>query len=276
MEGMVKKYHIALFVNGGTHEAPAWTRIRKSTSLELNMNPETQDYDYITDQSPTTEILRYKPSLSQPVTMYKGEPDYSFAFGKFFNLQTGEKAKCEVLIVFMQEDSSRIVEGVSTVVYKAWRNNATLSISSLNGVDSTITMDISFGGKIDHGFAYPDSAAHAPVFILEESGEAGWVDPFSEGGPLPAPAVPAFSDTWKVSQDVPVGGSVTLDGSASVPDGGTLSYQWTVNGAVQGETGTSFTVDTSTEGRYVVTVIAANALNGHTAVAVQTAVVTVS
>ena len=69
---------------------------------------------------------------------------------------------------------------------------------------------------------------------------------------------------------------MNLDGSASVSDGGSLSYQWTVNGAVQGETGTSFTVDTSTEGRYVVTVIAANALNGHTAVAAQTAVVTVS
>ena len=81
MEGMVKKYHIALFLNAGTSENPAWVRVKKSTSLELSMNPETQDYDYIVDQNPTTEVLRYKPSLNQPITMYKGEADYDFAFG---------------------------------------------------------------------------------------------------------------------------------------------------------------------------------------------------
>ena len=167
MEGMVKKYHIALFLNSGTSENPVWVRVKKSTSLELSMNPETQDYDYIVDQNPTTEVLRYKPSLNQPITMYKGEADYDFAFGKFYNLQTGEKAKCEVLVVYMQEDMTRVVDGITKTVYKSWRNTATLTVASFNAVDSIITLDVAFGGTIDHGYTYPNEGTKVPVFVKE-------------------------------------------------------------------------------------------------------------
>ena len=178
MTGMVKKYHIALFLEGGTAQNPVWVRIKKSTSLQLTLNPETQEYDYITDKNPTTEVIRYKPALNQPVTMYKGEVDYALAWDKFYTLKTGEKAKTNVLIVFMQEDVTRTVSEQTITAYKAWKNEATLSVSDLNAVDSTITLDINFGGKILNGYTYPDDSTHAPVFVQEEDPDNDWVDPF--------------------------------------------------------------------------------------------------
>ena len=61
---MIKKYHVALFLNGGTTTGPEWKQIKKSTDNTITMNAETQTFDYITDESPTTEINRYAPSLS--------------------------------------------------------------------------------------------------------------------------------------------------------------------------------------------------------------------
>lgn len=178
---MVKKYHIALFVAENAQDgSEVWTRIKKSTAFDLNLNPETQDYDYITDENPTTELLRYKASLNQALTMYKGEDDYDFIFNKFFSLKTGSDAKCKVLIVFMKESTTETDDdsGESTTKYKAWRNEAVISISNLNSVDSTITFDINFGGTMDKGYAVPDESTKKPIFTKDSTGDSGWVDPF--------------------------------------------------------------------------------------------------
>lgn len=173
---MVKKYMIGIFLYKDMEETDV-VRIKKSTALELALNPETQDYDYITDENPTTEVIRYKPSLNQPLTMYKGEPDYELVFPKFFNLNVGEKAKCKVLVVFMQEEQEKTVGEETVKAFKTWKNEATLTFSSLNGVDSTLTMDINFGGHVEKGYCYPDTDKK-PVFVKESDDDSGWVDPF--------------------------------------------------------------------------------------------------
>lgn len=144
--GIVKKHLIALYLNAGTPGTPDWFRIKKSTALDLALNPETKEYDYIVDESPTTELDKYKPSINQALTMYKGEPDYEYVFNKFYNLAAGEDAKTEALIVYMQESA-----GAST--YKAWKTDAIISINDMNAVDSTITFDIMFGGTTKKGTA---------------------------------------------------------------------------------------------------------------------------
>ena len=140
---MIKKYHVALFLNGGTESAPEWKQIKKSTDNTITMNAETQTFDYITDEAPTTEINRYAPSLSQPITMYKGEPDYEFVFGKFFNQAVGAAAHSEILIVFYGADVSS--------AYKAWKASCILQIDNMNPVESTITATITFNGTTEKG-----------------------------------------------------------------------------------------------------------------------------
>lgn len=143
---MVKKWKIALFINGGTPDAPNWVRVKKSTAFDLTLNPETQDFDYIADESPTKELMKYAPALSQSLTMYKGEDDYALVFNMFYELKTGSAAKSEVMIVFFQETTG-------TNKYKAWKSECSLVVNDLNSVDSTITFDINFAGTIARGEA---------------------------------------------------------------------------------------------------------------------------
>ena len=139
---MLKKHHVGLWLNGGTHEAPQWERIKKSTDNTITMNAETRDVDYIVDENPTTILDKYKPSLSQPIIMYKGEPDFEFVFDKFFKQSVGADAEGEVLIVFYGADGG-------TGRAKAWRSKCIFTIDSLNPVDSTITVNINFAGTTE-------------------------------------------------------------------------------------------------------------------------------
>jgi hypothetical protein len=151
---MIKKFHIALFLNTGTSVSPVWKQIKKSTDNTITMNPETKVFDYIVDESPTTEIDRYAPSLSQPITMYKGEDDFEYIFDKFFDQSTGDDAHSEILVVFYNADV--------TTSYKAWKCSCVLSMDNMNPVESTITVSITFNGTTDKGTAAV--TAGVPVF----------------------------------------------------------------------------------------------------------------
>lgn len=172
---LVKKFKIGLFVDSGKVTGSAdWVHIKKSTDLSLNFNAETQEFDYISDTSPTTEVMRYKPSLSQSIVMWKGEKDYDLFFDQIYNLRSGDLAKRDVLLVFM-------AEGDATNGFKAWKTNATLTPSSFDAVNSTITVDINFGGTIEQGTATPDETTKKPIFTKTGIvGTEDWNYPFDD------------------------------------------------------------------------------------------------
>lgn len=153
---MVKKHQIAPFLNKAVGSdglvnktSPDWMRICMSPAFDLNMNPETEDRDYICDENPTTELKNYKPSFNTPLVMHKNEPDYEFIFGKFFAQDTGDKAKSELLLVFFQEP----VDTADTHThFKAWRVDCTIILNDLNSVDSTLSFDTNFAGTIKKGY----------------------------------------------------------------------------------------------------------------------------
>ena len=145
--GFVKKYHVALFLNTGTTSTPEWTRIKKSTDNTITMNAETKDFDFIADEAPTTILDRYKPSLSQPLTMIKGEPDYEYFFEKFYDQATGSDAETDVCIVFFAAETE------TTGTYKAWKASALMVFDNMNPVEGTITANINFNAGITLGTA---------------------------------------------------------------------------------------------------------------------------
>ena len=157
--GIVKKYHVALFLNKGTPESPDWFRIKKSTDNTITMNATTNDYDFIADEIPTTILEHYDPSLSQPLTMVKGQPDYEYFFSKFFAQDTGNDAVTEILIVFFNE----LTSGTS---YKAWKSECSLVFDNMNPVESTITANINFSGTTAKGTATVTNGV--PVFAAAE------------------------------------------------------------------------------------------------------------
>lgn len=159
MGEMVKKWKIAIFLDKSSNETPDWFRVKKSTGLDIMLNPEIKEFDYIADEAPTQELDKYKPSLAQALTMYKGEDDYDYVFGKFFNLAVGTDAKTKVLICFYQEP---VDETDPHTHFKAWQSDCILSVNDLNGVDSVINFDIQFGGTVKKG--YVTVTAGVPAF----------------------------------------------------------------------------------------------------------------
>lgn len=139
---MVKKFKIGLFLQNGSK----YVRIKKSTTLTISMNPEEVEYDYIADENPTTEIDKYKPSIDQDLTMYKGEDDYEMIWPYFYKRKVGQDAHTKCLVAFMQEPA----EGGG---YKAWETDATISVQDMNAVESKLNIKVLFGGDITTGTA---------------------------------------------------------------------------------------------------------------------------
>ena len=163
---MVRKHQIAPFLNTAIDsttklvdkEDPSWTRICKTASFDLNMNPETEEFDYICDEQPTTELKKYNPSFNTPLVMHEKEDDYKFIFEKFYRLKVGDEAKSELLLVFFQEP----VDSASTPThFKAWRVDCTLTVNDLNSVDQTLTFDTNFAGTIKVGYVTVDDGGIA-------------------------------------------------------------------------------------------------------------------
>jgi len=156
MGTIVKKHKIAPFLNSAVGPdglvntaSPTWTRICKTASFDLQMNPQTEEYDYICDESPTTELMKYAPSFNTPLVMHKGEPDYEFIFDKFYNLKTGSEAKSEILMVYFQEP---LDTADTHVVFKAQKASCVISVNDLNSVDQTLSFDVLFGGTTAVGY----------------------------------------------------------------------------------------------------------------------------
>lgn len=162
---MIKKHQIALFFDSGTEpDTPVWKRIKKSTELTLSFNPETEEFDYIADENPTTELTKYAPTLEQPLKMYEDEPDFEYFFDKCYNLPTGTAAKVPMLIVFMfGADGSG-----TSAAYKAWNVDCMVSFNEINGVDSELNFELLFGGNIKRGTVTVTGTApdYVPTFTV--------------------------------------------------------------------------------------------------------------
>lgn len=160
---MIKKHQIALFFDAGEEpSAPTWKRIKKSTELTFSFNPETEEFDYIADENPSTELTKYAPALEQPLKMYEEEEDFKFFFDKCYNLPTGTAASVSMLIVFMFGATGRGAEAE----YKAWKVDCMVSFNEINGVDSELNFELLFGGNIERGTVTVTGSApdYTPTF----------------------------------------------------------------------------------------------------------------
>lgn len=159
---MIKKHLIALFIDTGTGETPTWTRIKKSTELTISMDAQTEDYDYIADENPTTELTQYKPSIDQPLKMIKDEPDFEYFWKMFFNMKVGEEAKTNYLMVFMFDKKG----SDNAIAYGAWSGECTIAFDELNANDSELSFNLALGATVKKGTATVTGTApdYTPVF----------------------------------------------------------------------------------------------------------------
>ena len=165
MADLIKKTKVVPFINTGTKTVPKWTQIKKSTTFTLSMNPQTKTYDFISSETPENEIVGYQPSLSQSITMFKGEEDYKAIFDMLFNRATGEDAHRDALIAFYKEAGSYTPPSTSDSVecYKAWKIDALVTINQMDTVNESIDFDLALN-DITNG-AITINGAGEPTFI---------------------------------------------------------------------------------------------------------------
>lgn len=158
----VEKYHVAILFDKSTTDTPDYIQLCKSTENTITMNAETEDLDFIVDKNPTTIIKRYKPSFSNPLTMYKGSEDYEYFFPKVYDLPTGADANGKMLIVFMNAKNEQ-------GKYKAWNCDVTFVIDNIDPANSQLTMTVQINGTIKRGLVTVTSGT--PSFTEDSDGE---------------------------------------------------------------------------------------------------------
>lgn len=195
---LVRKHKIGLFLQNELFE---FVRIKKSTSLTLSMNPVEEETDYIADESPSTELTDYKPSIDQDLVMYAGEEDYEMMWHYMYELRTGSDAHTDCMIIFMhrpvdaQGNDIPVGDETAEVVgYRAWLTNSIVSIQDMNATEKKLNFKVLFGGGITKGIATVNE----------------------EGSPAFTPA-----DKWKppVKAPEPGSGTVTPNPGEIVPPG---------------------------------------------------------
>lgn len=118
---------------------PDWTRINKSTALPINPNPQTETQDFISYETPMTEIDHYEPSIALDQACYKGDPVYDFLVDLFYSLPVGNEAVVPCLL--------RIGEDKY-----AWQvRHCVIVFGELNPVDGKLNFTMNLGGDIEKG-----------------------------------------------------------------------------------------------------------------------------
>ena len=145
---MIKKHQIGLFVDTSDTSTANYARIKKSTDLTLSMEAETEDFDYIADENPTSELAYYKPEIEQPLKMIKDEPDFEYFWDMFYEMKVGEDAKTTAIVAFMFDKT----EAGNKAYYKAWKVPVTVIFNELNAPDSELNFNLNFGGNVDKGY----------------------------------------------------------------------------------------------------------------------------
>ena len=163
---MIKKHLIALFVDTSNTDTPTWTRIKKSTEIAIAMDAQTEEYDYIADEIPTTELEQYKPSIDQPLKMLENEPDFQYFWDLFYHMRIGEEAKTKCMIVFLFDN-----KGTSeSPAYSAWSGECTIAFDEMNGNDSELSFNLALGADTKIGTATVTGTApdYVPTFTEGE------------------------------------------------------------------------------------------------------------
>ena len=114
-------------------------RQKKTTTLDISVDTETEEKNFIADLSPSTFSKFTKFSLSNDLFAIKGEPDFEFFFNLYISLPKGTPAPLDILVVYKAFGSKS--EG-----YKAWHfPEAQLVFTDYNAVDSVLNYDFNFG-----------------------------------------------------------------------------------------------------------------------------------
>lgn len=99
MGKMVQRHQRLAFMNTGTKEAPAFTRMTKFTSITNNKNPKEYSRQYVDTAAEETDVVGYAPSIDYAFDRHTDTPVHDLIAKIHDNELTGADAIVEILIV---------------------------------------------------------------------------------------------------------------------------------------------------------------------------------
>ena len=134
----LKKYQTMLHIDTSTTSTPSWARIGKSTVFDLVMNAQTEENDFIEDESATTDIMSYKPEIAEELQANKGDAAFDFLYEMFKSRPTGEAVKKSVLLTFAGNVGTE-----QAPAFDGWLTESTITLDHFDSVAEKIYFKIS-------------------------------------------------------------------------------------------------------------------------------------
>jgi hypothetical protein len=156
-ETIWKKSQTKLFLDADGGVTPVWTRIGKSITFDLNMNAQTESFDFIQDDMPTEVLDYYKPELPIEHIAAAGDAGFDALWEMFEALKVGSDAVKKALIVFPKA-------GTAASTFRAWQMDATVVFTNLTTTEKKLKLSLYFGGTVLHGSVAFDGTTGAPTF----------------------------------------------------------------------------------------------------------------
>lgn len=140
----IKRSELAHFINTTPKtQTPTWSRFGKGvTSQSVAMNPTVNSEQYVDEDSATSSLDAYAPTINTPQTAFKGEPVFDYVIGLYRERAIGADAETEILEV-------HLFEGDNTSGYFAQKQKVTVSITDFGGdagSSPVLTYDLNYIG----------------------------------------------------------------------------------------------------------------------------------
>lgn len=127
----VKRSQFATFLNTTPASTATYALIGDGvTNSEISYNPQTEEVIYIHQDSGTTEITAYKPSMAIEATAINGDSVFEFVDGLRKNRAVLDASKTDVINVWLYEDPSGVDPNV---VYPAEKQGVYVAVESFGG-----------------------------------------------------------------------------------------------------------------------------------------------
>lgn len=143
----VKRSEFASFLNTGTKDSALWSRMGKGiTSQKIAYNPATTSETYIDEDSATTTVDSYAPTMDSPQTAYAGDPVFDYVDGLRQKRAVGADCETDLLLVYIYDN-----EGEQ---YSAEKQKVAIQVDDFGGdggSSNVITYTLNFIGEAERG-----------------------------------------------------------------------------------------------------------------------------
>lgn len=100
----VKRSDFAAFLNTGSKDSLRWSRMGKGiTSQKISYNPQTTSETYIDEDSASTSVDSYAPTMDAPQTAYAGDPVFDYVDGLRQARAVGAECETDMLLVYIYD-----------------------------------------------------------------------------------------------------------------------------------------------------------------------------